>query len=91
MSSNALVRVRVPERLQGPQRQADDSITVTAGDADGAGLLAVDSINIAAQVSTNLVDWVPLSEPLILTNGILLLVDPSSTNSAARFYRTVEK
>jgi hypothetical protein len=43
-----------------------------------------------AQVSTNLVNWMTLSNGLTLTNGLLLLRDPASTNSPSRFYRIIE-
>jgi probable HAF family extracellular repeat protein len=41
-----------------------------------------------AQVSTNLIDWEGIAT-LRNTNGTVRFVDPSSTNSARRFYRAV--
>ncbi len=90
LSSNATVVVRVPEKLGWPTRLADGTFALTAGDADGGLLLPGDLPSFEAQVSTNLVNWMTLSNGLTLTNGLLLLRDPASTNSPSRFYRIIE-
>jgi hypothetical protein len=89
-SSNATVVVRVPEKLGRPMRLADGTFALTAGDADGGLLLPGDLPGFQAQVSTNLVNWVTLSNSLSLTNGMLVLRDPASTNAPSRFYRIIE-
>ena len=44
-----------------------------------------------AQASTNLVNWVTLTNCLTLTNGMVAIADPASTNCRlARFYRILE-
>jgi hypothetical protein len=90
LSSNAIVLVRVPEKLGAPQQLADGTFMLTAGDADGSPLWTTDLPGFQAQVSTNLVDWVALPDSLTLTNGLLLLRDSYSTNYPARFYRILE-
>ena len=90
LSSNATVVVRVPEKLGRPMRLADGTFALTAGDADGGILWPADLPNFHAQVSTNLVNWATLSNHLTLTNGMLFLQDPGSTNSPCRFYRIIE-
>jgi len=89
-SSNATVVVRVPEKLVKPTRLADGTFTLTASDADGAFLAPGDLPSFEAQVSTNLVNWTTLSNSLSVTNGLLLLRDPATPNSASRFYRIIE-
>jgi hypothetical protein len=44
----------------------------------------------AVLASTNLTDWETLQASLVLTNGTLLLQDPSPTNYPMRFYRLLE-
>ena len=90
LSSNAIVLVRVPEKLSAPQQLADGTFMLTAGDADGSPLWPTDLPGFQAQVSTNVVDWVALPDSLTLTNGLLLLRDSYSTNYPARFYRILE-
>ena len=82
--------VQVPEKLSRPIRQADGTFALLAGDADGAGLWPGDLSCFQAQVSTNLVNWETLTNSLTLTNGLLRLWDPASTNWPSRFYRIIE-
>ncbi|MDB6018342.1 MAG: hypothetical protein JWR19_2831 [Pedosphaera sp.] len=88
-SSNATVVIRVPQQLK-VGMQPDGTFVLTSADADGGLLLPEDLGNIEALVSSNLFDWTPLTNGLVLTNGTLLLVDPDSTNYPTRYYRTIE-
>jgi alpha-tubulin suppressor-like RCC1 family protein/Zn-dependent metalloprotease len=90
LSSNATLKVLVPQRLGTPVLLPDGTLQLTSGDADGGLLLASDLANFEAQMSTNLMDWVTLTNALSLTNGMLQLQDPSSTNDPMRFYRLIE-
>jgi hypothetical protein len=56
----------------------------------GGQLAFADLANLQVQVSTNLVDWMTLSNALVLTNGAIQLQDAGAANSAMRFYRIVE-
>jgi hypothetical protein len=89
-SSNAVLKVLVPQRLSGIRVKADGSMELLSGDADGGLLLPQDLPAFEAQGSTNLVDWETLPGALTLTNGVLVVRDPAATNFPARFYRVIE-
>jgi hypothetical protein len=90
-SSNAVLVVRVPEKLGCPTVLADGTFALLAGDADGGGLQPGDLPGFQAQASSNLVNWVTLTNCLTLTKGMLRLCDPASTNCPSRFYRILEQ
>jgi hypothetical protein len=54
-------------------------------------LFPEDLAGFEAQFSTNLVDWLVLSNSLSLTNGSLLLADPQAEGDRLRFYRILER
>jgi hypothetical protein len=89
-SSNAVLKVIVPQKLGAPVLLPDGSLLLNSDDADGGLLSPSDLANFEAQASTNLMDWVPLTNALSLTNGMLQLRDNSGTNWPARFYRLIE-
>jgi hypothetical protein len=89
-SSNAVLNVHVPQLLGTPNFLPDGSITLSSSDADGGQLTTADLANLQVQVSTNLVDWMTLSNALVLTNGEIQLQDAGATNSPMRFYRILE-
>ncbi|MDB6110727.1 MAG: hypothetical protein JWR69_2477, partial [Pedosphaera sp.] len=90
ISSNAAVKVLVPQKFTSPLRLAGGRVMFLSGDADGGSLTSADLAGFTALVSTNLVDWTPLPNALSITNGLLLLQDVNQTNSPARFYRILE-
>ena len=90
VSSNAVLKVLVPQLLGTPALLPDGSFQFTSTDANGGLLSPSDLANFEAQVSTNLVNWATLPNALSLTNGMLLLQDNGSTNYAARYYRILE-
>jgi hypothetical protein len=65
-------------------------ITIRSKDADGGPLLPGDLPGFQAQATTNFMDWATLLNRLSVSNGIMLLVDPDSTNYSRRFYRILE-
>ena len=87
-SSNAVVLVRVPQRLNAQAQTG--AFVLTSGDADGGLLLPGDLGNLQLQVSSNLVDWAAATNNLILTNGTLLMMDRDIGNFRLRFYRFLE-
>jgi hypothetical protein len=90
VSSNAVLKVLVPQLLGTPTVSPDGTLRFTSTDADGGLLSPSDLANFEAQASTNLVDWVALPDVLSLTNGMLQLQDSSGTNWPVRFYRILE-
>src|SRR5262249_9056723 len=89
-SSNATLRVLVPQKLGQPVRLPNGLFTVISGDADGGTLLPSDLPNFEAQTSSNMLNWAVLSNSLSLTNGMLLLTDPGTSSYRYRFYRILE-
>ena len=89
-SSSVNLNVLVPQVLGAPQIMPDGSFQFTSTDANGGLLTAANLPNFSAQVSTDLVHWMTLTNALSLANGALLLSDPAQTNSLARFYRILE-
>lgn len=90
VSSNAVLKVLVPQLIGSPQLLPDGTFRLTSTDADGGLLSPSDLANFEAQASTNLTDWVTLPDALSLTNGMLLLQDAGPTNYPARYYRIIE-
>jgi hypothetical protein len=89
-SSNAVVRVLVPERLGSPVQLPGGGLQLLFGDADGGALLTTNDIaTFTVLASTNLVNWTALTNALSVTNGLMLFRD-TTTNYPARFYRIVE-
>jgi alpha-tubulin suppressor-like RCC1 family protein len=90
VSSNAVLKVLVPQLLGSPALSPDGTLTFTSTDANGGLLSPSDLANFQAQASTDLVNWVTLTNAFSLTNGMLQLQDNGGTNWPARFYRIVE-
>jgi hypothetical protein len=89
-SSNAMLVVRSPQKLGPPLPLPGGLITIRSKDADGGPLLPGDLPGFQAQATTNFMDWATLLNRLSVSNGIMLLVDPDSTNYSRRFYRILE-
>jgi hypothetical protein len=90
VSSNAILKVLVPQLLGSPILLPDGSFQLTSADADGGLLSPSDLANFEAQASSNLLNWVTLPNALSLTNGMLLLEDSTPSNYPVRFYRLLE-
>ena len=88
-SSNAVLKVLVPQLLGSPKLLPDGSFQLTSTDANGGLLAPSDLANFEVQASTNLVNWVALPGALSLTNGMLQLQDNGS-NYNSRYYRLIE-
>jgi hypothetical protein len=89
-SSNAVLQIRSPQQLGLPLPSPGGLITITSSDADGGQLLPGDLPRFQVQVTTNFTDWATLLNRLTVSNGMLLLVEPESTNYPRRFYRILE-
>jgi hypothetical protein len=91
LSSNATLTVLVPpQQLSAPAFLPDGSFVLTSRYADGSAIASGDLAAFEAQASTNLVNWVVLTNALTWNNGVLQLRDAGSTNYPVRFYRMVE-
>jgi alpha-tubulin suppressor-like RCC1 family protein len=90
VSSNAVLKVLVPQLLGSPKLLPDGSFQLTSTDANGGLLRPSDLANFEAQASTNLVNWTTLPNALSLTNGLLQLQDSGQSNFTARYYRLIE-
>jgi uncharacterized delta-60 repeat protein len=90
LSSNAVLEVRSPQHLGVAHLAEDDSFTLTSADSDGTALVDADLLGFEAYASTNLIDWLPLTNALSITNGALLLRDTGRSNHPARYYRLME-
>jgi hypothetical protein len=93
-SSNAFLRVLVPQQFKSFARDPFGTVHLSFADAFGNG--QANPTNLQVQAATDLANtntvWIPLtSSPLILTNGLLRFDDPGATNFPRRFYRVVEQ
>lgn len=78
-----------PLRLSAPRRLLDGSF-VFAVSATNGSLLQPDSLaGLEVQASTDLVNWVALTNALTLTNGVLYWRDAAGSNYPLRFYRVM--
>ncbi len=89
-SSNAILKVLVPQQLNPLQHLADGSVFLLSRDVDGGTLLPEDLAAFGIQASTDLTDWIALPIAPALTNGSLLFNDTNTVNFPKRFYRIVE-
>jgi hypothetical protein len=90
ISSNAVLKVLVPQRFSAPAILNNHTIIFLSGDSDGGLLTANDLAGFTAQASSNLANWVTLPNALSITNGFLMLQDSAQTNYPSRFYRIIE-
>jgi len=89
-SSNAIIRILVPERLAAPILLPGGQLQITFSDADGGNLITSNDLpTFTVYVSTNLSNWSVLTNALSITNGTVLLQD-TWTNSPERYYRVTE-
>jgi photosystem II stability/assembly factor-like uncharacterized protein len=88
ISSNATLRVLVPQKILSPQNLSN-KVQLLFGDADGGPLTTNELNNFEVQASTNLSDWDPLTNTLVLTNGLMLIQDDK--NSPQKFYRVLDR
>jgi hypothetical protein len=90
VSSNAVLFVLVPQLFGVPTVLPDGAVLFISGDVDGGSIPPSDLAAFEAQASTNLLNWVTLSNALSVSGGILFLQDPEQTNYPARYYRVLE-
>jgi hypothetical protein len=90
-SSNAVLRVMVPQRFVNSFQLPDGSVAFQALDQDGGVIPLGDLAGFQVLASTNLVNWQSISNVLTVTNGMLLLQDSEQGQYPNRFYRILEQ
>lgn len=88
-ATNATLNVLVPQLLSG-LRSVNGDMELFSRDVDGSAVPAALLPKFEAQVSSNLIHWLTLSNALSCTNGSLRLCDPAPPRWPQRFYRVVE-
>ena len=95
VSSNALLRVRVPQQVTPPVFTPGTPFRLRFGDADGELAGPVDFSNLIVQATTNVLRtntvWVTLTNGFSVVNGMIQFDDPSVTNLNRRYYRVIER
>ncbi len=90
-SSNAVLRVLMPERFSQPTLLPGGTIQLLFNDADGGALLTTNDLaTFTVSASTNLVDWFTITNALTVTNGSMIFQD-SISNAPQRFYKVLEQ
>jgi sugar lactone lactonase YvrE len=94
LSSNALVRVLVPPRLQKPQPGTGGVVRLVFQDSDGG--VPYDPSAVELQWRTNLpsgadTNWESITGGFWITNGVFTFDDTNAVGQASRFYRVVER
>lgn len=93
-SSNAYLRIRVPQRMLKPERPANDRFQLRFGAADGQGMSSGQLSNLVIQASPDFINWFTLStngSNLISTNGETLFDDTGVSGRSHRYYRILEQ
>jgi alpha-tubulin suppressor-like RCC1 family protein len=81
----------LPAELGAPSLLADGSLQFGVFTTNGTELAPSNLASVVFEASSNLIDWIPLTNTPILTDDSVQLRDPDATNSAVRFYRLMKK
>ena len=94
-SSNALVRVRVAQRVEPPVFTPGQPFRLRFTDDNGEQPSAVDLAKLEVQAAASLrgtnTVWVTLTNAFTVVNGVIEFADPASTNLLRRYYRVIER
>jgi len=83
----SFVPVVTPVRLGLPTLLPNGNLLFNVFTTNGNALTLNEAANVIFEASSNLIDWVTLTNALTLVNGAAQLHDPKATNSTVRFYR----
>ena len=89
LSEVSFVPAPMPVHLSLPTLLPNGTLQFSVSATNGSSVPLTNATGLVFEASSNLVDWIPLTNALTLTNGSAQLTDPDATNSAARFYRLV--
>jgi hypothetical protein len=82
-------------RLELIRHQSDDGFRLLIGNADGSRVESQRAAKVDVLATTNFAlretTWIKLTNPLVWTNGVLLLDDAESNASLRRFYQALER
>ena len=81
----------LPAQLGVPTLLSDGSLLFDLYTTNGNSLALSNPSSLLFEGSSNLVDWIPLTNALTLTNGSALLRDASASNAPVRFYRLLRQ
>jgi hypothetical protein len=81
----------LPAQLGVPTLLSDGSLLFDVYTTNGNSLALSNPSSVLFEASSNLIDWIPLTNALTLTNGSALLRDPSASNAPVRFYRLMRQ
>lgn len=91
-SSNAIVRVQVPQLLLRPQIAAG---TIRLSFSDPDGTLSSDpslfEVQYTATITSPTTSWISASGTISVSNGKLIYEEPAGPGAARRFYRIIAK
>ena len=93
-SSDVDLRVRVPQRMQIPEKQIDGRFRLRFGAADGQGMSPMELSNLVIQTTADFTNWTTLSingAGMVLTNGQIWFDDLGASGRVGRFYRAYER
>jgi len=92
LSSNAGLRVFVPQQFTGPPaRLGDGSFRLLFRDVDGSLMTTNGATNLVVEATTNLTSWLALTNGFKINNGSVQVDDPDSASLPRRFYRIIER
>jgi hypothetical protein len=93
-SSTATVTVQPPAlvsiELTDPQLESNGNLIITAKTTNGAPYSLSNPALFSLETSTNLLNWNPLTNELILTNGTITVSNPQAP-ATATFYRLLRQ
>ncbi|MBC8002461.1 MAG: immunoglobulin domain-containing protein [Opitutaceae bacterium] len=91
LSDPASVVVRSPQRILTPESLPDGSLRLRFADKDGS-LAGVDDLtHFRVESSTNLIDWVSVTNTLSIGSTFLEIIDTNTVSRSASFYRVIEQ
>jgi hypothetical protein len=80
-----------PANLGMPTILPNGNLLFSVYSTNGSLLTLTNPASLLFQASSNLIDWMMLTNGLTLTNGSALLNDPSASNAPVRFYRLLRE
>lgn len=93
-SSNAVVRVLVPQRFsQAPVRLGNGQLRLVFGDPTASVLTVNELTNFVVEATTNVLstNWVRYTNGFSIVGGMVQFDDPDSAGQVRRFYRVIER